>query len=135
MKFLDANIILRYLTRDDPKKAENCYELFQKVKRGEIELTTCEAVVAEVIYVLSSHSLYDLSRDKICSLLLPIINLYGLKLPQKRLYIRALDIYVSKNIDFEDALSVAHMEKRQIKEIYSYDSDFDKLKELRRLES
>jgi predicted nucleic acid-binding protein len=36
MKFLDANVILRYLTRDDPKKAENCYELFQKVKRGEI---------------------------------------------------------------------------------------------------
>ena len=134
MKFLDANIILRYLTRDDPKKAENCYELFQKVKRGEIELTTCEAVIAEVIYVLSSHSLYNLPRDEICSLLLPIINLYGLKLPQKRLYVRALDIYASKNIDFEDASSVAHMEKRQIKEIYSYDSDFDKLEELRRLE-
>ena len=134
MKFLDANVILRYLTRDDPKKAENCYELFQKVKRGEIELTTCEAIIAEVVYVLSSHSLYNLPQDEICSLLLPIINLYGLKIPQKRLYIRALDIYASKNIDFEDALSFAHMEKRQIKEIYSYDSDFDKLEELRRLE-
>ena len=134
MKFLDANVILRYLTRDDPKKAENCYELFQKVKRGEIELTTCEAVIAEVVYVLSSHSLYNLPRDEACSLLLPIINLYGLKIPQKRLYIRALDIYASKNIDFEDALSFAHMEKRKIKEIYSYDSDFDKLEELRRLE-
>jgi len=134
MKFLDSNVILRYLTRDDPKKAEDCYELFQKVKRGEIELTTCEAVIAEVVYVLSSHSLYNLPRDEICSLLLPIINLYGLKIPQKRLYILALDIYASKNIDFEDALSFAHMEKRQIKEIYSYDSDFDKLEELRRLE-
>ena len=134
MKFLDANVILRYLTRDDPKKAENCYELFQKVKRGEIELTTCEAIIAEVVYVLSSHSLYNLPRDEVCSLLLPIINLYGLKIPQKRLYIRALDIYASKNIDFEDALIFAHMEKQQIKEIYSYDSDFDKLEELRRLE-
>lgn len=134
MKFLDANVILRYLTCDDPKKAENCYELFQKVKRGEIELTTCEAIIAEVVYVLSSHSLYNLPRDEVCSLLLPIINLYGLKIPQKRLYIRALDIYASKNIDFEDALIFAHMEKRQIKEIYSYDSDFDKLEELRRLE-
>ena len=134
MKFLDSNVILRYLTRDDPKKAEDCYGLFQKVKRGEIELTTCEAVIAEIVYVLSSHILYNLPRDQICSLLLQIINLYGLKLPQKRLYIRALDIYTSKNIDFEDALSFAHMEKRQIKEIYSYDSDFDKLEELIRLE-
>jgi len=134
MKFLDANVILRYLTRDDPEKAQNCYELFQKVKRGEIELTTCEAVIAEVIYVLSSHILYNLPRNEIYSLLLPIINLNGLKLPQKHLYIRALDIYASQNIDFEDALIFAHMEKYQIKEIYSYDRDFDKLEELRRLE-
>ncbi|MCL5069363.1 MAG: PIN domain-containing protein [Actinobacteria bacterium] len=45
-----------------------------------------------------------------------------------------MDIYASRNIDFEDALSFAHMEKRQIKEIYSYDRDFDKLEELKRLE-
>ncbi|MCL5072401.1 MAG: PIN domain-containing protein [Actinobacteria bacterium] len=134
MKFLDANVILRYLTRDDPKKAEKCYELFQKVKRGEIELTTCEAVIAEVVYVLSSTTLYNLPRNEIYSLLLPIINLNGLKMAQKRLYIRALDIYASKNIDFEDALSFAHMQKHQIKEIYSYDNDFDKIEELCRLE-
>jgi predicted nucleic acid-binding protein len=134
MKFLDTNVILRYLTRDDPKKAEDCYELFQKVKRGEIELTTCEAVIAEVVYVLSSHSLYNLPRNEIYSLLFPIINLYGFRMPLKRLYLRALDIYASKNVDFEDALCFAHMEKRQIKEIYSYDSDFDKLEELKRLE-
>jgi len=134
MKFLDANVILRYLTSDDPEKAKNCYELFQKVKRGEIELTTCEAVIAEIVYVLSSNVIYNLPRDEIYSLLLPIINLNGLKLPQKHLYIRALDIYASRNIDFEDALSFAHMEKRQTKEIYSYDRDFDKLEELKRLE-
>lgn len=134
MKFLDANVILRYLTGDDPQKAENCYELFQKVKRGEIELLTCEAVITEVVYVLSSHSLYNLPRDEICSLLTPIINLNGLKLPQKRLYTQALGIYAAKNIDFEDALCFAYMEKRQIKEIYSYDSDFDKLREIKRLE-
>jgi len=43
-------------------------------------------------------------------------------------------MYASKNIDFEDALIFAHMEKNQIKEICSYDRDFDKLIELRRLE-
>jgi len=69
MKFLDANVILRYLTCDDPKKAENCYELFQKVKKSKIKLITCEAVIAEVVYVLSSHSLYNLPRDEICSML------------------------------------------------------------------
>ena len=34
MRFLDTNVILRYLTRDDEAKAEACYQLFQRVGRG-----------------------------------------------------------------------------------------------------
>jgi len=52
MIFLDSNIILRYLTGDDTKKAENCYELFQKAKTGEIRLVTCEAVITEVCIII-----------------------------------------------------------------------------------
>ena len=37
MEFLDTNIILRYLTKDDPTKAQRCYELFQQIKRKEIQ--------------------------------------------------------------------------------------------------
>ncbi len=104
MKFLDTNIILRYLTYDEPVKAEKCYELFEKVKRGEIEITTCVAVIAELVYVLSSTTLYNLPRKVIYSLLLPIINMKGLKISNKLLYIQALDIYASRNINFENAL-------------------------------
>ena len=134
MKFLDANIILRYLVNDDPKKAARCYDLFQKVKNGDMEITTCEAVIAEVVYVLSSSKLYNLPRDEICSILLPILNLNGLRISQKQLYVMALNIYASSNIDFEDAICVAYMQKYKIKEILSYDSDFDKVEEIKRLE-
>jgi len=132
--FLDANIILRYLVQDDPKKSKYCYELFQKVKNGDIEIMTCEAVIAEVVYVLSSPKLYNLPRDEICSILLPILNLNRLKIFQKQLYIIALNIYASNNMDFEDAICVAYMQKYKIKEILSYDSDFDKIEEIERLE-
>ena len=53
MRFLDTNVILRYLTKDDEAKAEASYRLFQRVKRGDEEVLTCEAVVSEVVYVLS----------------------------------------------------------------------------------
>ena len=56
MKFLDTNVILRYLTGDDPEKAEACYQLFQRVNSGEETLITCEAIIAEVVYVLRSTS-------------------------------------------------------------------------------
>ena len=44
MRFLDTNVILRYLTRDDEAKAEARYQLFQRVRQGEEELFTCEAM-------------------------------------------------------------------------------------------
>lgn len=35
MRFVDSNIFIRYLTNDDPAKARDAFDLFQRVKRGE----------------------------------------------------------------------------------------------------
>ena len=136
MRFLDTNVILRYLTRDDEAKAEACYRLFQSVKNGEEELFTCEAIVTEVVYVLSSpRAGYRLSHDDIRARLVPILSLRGLRLLHKRVYVRALDIYASfPSLDFEDALAVAHIERQGITEIVSYDRDFDRVVQVQRTE-
>ena len=129
MRFLDTNVILRFLTRDDEEKAAACFRLFQRVQRGDEEILTCEAVVSEVVYVLSSRRAgYGLNREAIRGRLAPILTLRGLRLPQKRVYLRALDIYAaSPFLDFEDALAVAHMERQGISEIVSYDRGFDRV--------
>ena len=58
----------------------------------------------------------------------PLISVRGLKLFQKKLYLRALDLYASYPfLDFEDALSAAYMEKQGLTEILSYDTDFDRV--------
>jgi len=132
--FVDANVFLRHLTGDDPKKAEACYALFQKAQGGEIALITSESVIAEVVYVLSSRHLYDLPRERIRALLYPILSLRGLKLPHRRTYLQALDLYADSNLDFEDALAVAQMKRKKIQEIYSYDRGFDRVAGIRRLE-
>ena len=136
MRFLDTNVILRYLTRDDEAKAKACYQLFQRVKRGDEELLTCEAIVTEVVYVLSSRRApYRLSHEEIRDRLVPLLTLRGLRLSQKRIYIRALDLYASSPfLDFEDALAASHMEQRGVTEIVSYDKDFDRVAGLRRVE-
>ena len=136
MTFLDTNVILRYLIRDDDAKAQACYELFRRAQKGEEELTTCEAIVAEAVYVLSSPRLpYRLNHEEIRARLLPILTLRGLKLPHKRVCLRALDLHASSGfLDFEDALAVAHMERRGIAEIVSYDRDFDRVAGVRRTE-
>lgn len=133
-KFVDTNIFIRFLTDDDKIKAKSCFDLFQKANKKEILLTTSESVLAEVVYILSSKQLYNLEAEYICQILSPIIEIKGLKFASKKFFKKALRIYAEFNIDFEDALSVSHMYYTGIKEIYSFDKDFDKFDEIKRLE-
>ncbi len=136
MRFLDANVIIRYLTKDDEAKAEACYALFQRVNAGEEDVFTCEAIITEVVYVLSSsRSPYRLSHEEVRARLLPMLAIRGLKLPQKGTYMRALELYTSfPFLDFEDAVAAAYMERLGIREILSYDRDFDRLDGIARVE-
>ena len=135
MRFLDTNVIIRYLTGDDEEKAEACYRLFQRASRGEEVLMTCEAIVSEVVYVLASpRAGYGLNHEEIRARLIPILMLRGLRIPQKQVYIDALNIYASSSFDFEDALAIAHMQQQGISEIISYDKDFDSIPDINRIE-
>jgi predicted nucleic acid-binding protein len=134
MQFIDANVFLRFLTRDDPVKAERVKTLLERAQRGEITLCTSESVIAELVFVLSSPRLYKLSREEIYAVLSPIVGLKGLKLPSRKALLRALDLYAATSMDFVDALAVARMEVSRISEIYSYDAHFDSLRGITRLE-
>ncbi len=130
MQFVDTNIFIRFLTQDDPVKAEAGYRLFEQAKRNEVALTTSEAIIAEVVFVLSSKRLYNLSHQNVRVRLYPILSLSGFKLPHKQEVLRALDLYgENRFLDFEDALSIASMERQDITEIYSYDQDFDRVQD------
>lgn len=64
-QFLDTNIFLRYLTRDDVQKHQACLALFQQGEQSQVSLVTSESVIAEVVYVLSSPKHYQISRSRI----------------------------------------------------------------------
>ncbi len=135
MQFVDTNVFLRHLTGDDPKKARACFELLQKAERNKVSLTTSEAVIAEIVYVLSSsRQIYTLTREEIRARLYPLLSLPGLRITHRKVYLRALDLYASYPLDFEDAVSIAQMERQKIKEIISYDQGFDRVPTAKRVE-
>jgi len=124
--FLDTNIIIRYLTQDDPIQAARAKQILDQVAAGTLEVTTSETIIGEVVFVLSSKVLYNLPRNEIRRHLTNILGLKGLRLPYKRMYLRALELYATTpKLDFVDALSVAHMERRKLSTIISFDGDFD----------
>lgn len=135
MRFLDTNVFIRYLTRDDAAKAAASMALFERLNRGDEEVITSEAVIAEVIFVLTSRSHYGLTRLQAVERLHPVVLARGLHLAEKRTILRAIDVYTEHSLlDFEDALTVAHMEADGIEELYSYDRGFDRVEGVVRVE-
>lgn len=92
-------------------------------------------VIAEVIYVLTSPRQYGLNHQDASARLRPILSLRGLHLPHKRSYLRALDIFATyAQLDFADAVLIAHLERTGEQELYSYDTDFDRIPAVTRRE-
>jgi predicted nucleic acid-binding protein len=131
-RFLDTNILLRYFTRDDQAKAERALALLQRVERGEEKVETSLIVVFEAVYAL--QRLYQVPHTQIRTLLLPVIRLRGLHLPGKQLCMAALERYATTNVSFADAYHSVYLQARGQSEIYSWDTDFDKLPGIRRPE-
>jgi predicted nucleic acid-binding protein len=130
-KFLDTNIFLRYLTKDNEEKAYKVLELLKKIEKGEEKAITSPLVIFELIFTLQKY--YKLSKEEIRDLVLPLINLRGLKLPYKVVFEKALDAIPYTNLSFADLFNYFFMLEHGVTEIYSYDEDFDKLPEVKRL--
>ena len=47
---------------------------------------------------------------------------------------RFLDTNILSNVSFADAYNAAYMESRGITEVYSYDTDFDRIEGIKRVE-
>ena len=132
MRFIDTNLLLRYLTKDDEEKAQKVLNLLKKVEKNEEKVIASSLVIFETIFTLESY--YKISRQEIKNLLAPILNLRGLKLQDKEVYQEALDLYTQhKKISFADTFNTAFAIKNDVKEIYSYDTDFDKLEQIKRI--
>lgn len=131
MRFIDTNLFIRYFTRDDEEKAQKVLALLKRVERDKERITTSPLVIFETIFTLESF--YKVPKKETKELILPILKLKGLKLSNKEIYEQALDVHVKKNISFTDAFNSVYILKKGIKEIYSYDEDFDKIEGIKRV--
>ncbi len=133
MTFVDANYFLRYLVRPTTLETAAMHAratvLFEAVERGEEDITTSEAVLADVAYLLASKHHYNVPSADVAAYLTPILRLRHFRLPrgQKRLYLRALELWAaSPALGFVDALTAATLERTGMV-LATFDTDFDRL--------
>lgn len=132
--YVDTDVIIRLLTGDDSEKQEASATLFEKVEKGALVLSAPDTVIADAVFVLSSSKHYNLSRIEIRGLLISLLRYPNFKVENKQVVIKALDLYVTANIDFGDAILAVLTCESQNKLIYSYDHDFDKIPDIKRRE-
>jgi predicted nucleic-acid-binding protein len=103
---IDANVIVRYLTDDDPVQSPAAVELFRAASAGKVSLIVPTPILQETVYVLETY--YDGTPGTIAPKLLSLLSLKGVVCPDARWVMDGIQWYRAKNADFGDALLCAY---------------------------
>ena len=123
--WVDANVLIRFLTDDPPEMAERAEHLLRRAERAELLLLVHPIVVAEVVWVLQSF--YGHPRDRIACQLLPLLDRPGMRIQQSKAVIGAISAMAQRNVDFADAL-LAELARARGQGVATFDRDFRRLK-------
>jgi predicted nucleic-acid-binding protein len=100
--FFDTNFLLRFYLDDIPTQALKAKRMVQAAKKGEILLATDLIVICEMVWIMDS---FDNLEKEVISV--KITNLYrtpGVVVLNGDILPDALSMYITKNIDFTDAI-------------------------------
>jgi predicted nucleic acid-binding protein len=129
--FLDTNIFLRHLLQDDPDHSPRASAFLKRIEDGSVKVRTSDTVIFETVFTL--QKVYRRPKAAIHDTFLPLIELPGIVLPQKRRYRKVFSLYVEKNLPFADAYHAVLMEQLNLTEIVTFDTDFDRIKGITRV--
>jgi len=122
--WVDADVILRFLTGDPPEMAAKTLELMEHAEKGDIGLRLSHLVIAEIVWVLSSF--YKHNKSQIAETLISFLSADGIYTENSTLLVQALQDMAEKNVDFADAY-LAALARAQKESVCSFENDFEKL--------
>lgn len=131
-RVLDMNVILRYVAADHPTMSPAARDLLRRIEDGEVRVIVTPMIVAEVVFTLQRF--YRKRREEICEVVGALLNLPDMEIRDEAVCRMALELYQTHAISFADAYTAATMLHDGVKEIYSWDRDFDRIEGITRLE-
>lgn len=118
LKYLDTNIILRYLLQDHHSLSQEASIIIENEN-----IFIANEVLAEVIYVLNKT--YKVDKKELSQTLIAFLYNENIYLLCKEVAIAALEYFSEKNIDFVDCLLCAYR-KINSYEVISFDKNLVK---------
>ena len=102
-KLIDANVVLRYLLRDDDALFKKASVLLERVKVGEEAVVIPESVIAECVYVLLK--VYKIDRQIISEKLRGLFAYKGVVNPDKKDLIDSLILFGQTQLSIVDCIA------------------------------
>jgi len=103
MRGLDTNVLLRFLTADDPEQSPVSRRLIEEVEAANDRLHLSILVLVELVWVLRG-SRYKLSRSEIADLLDGLLDTAVFEFQDRDLVSRAAAAFRTGPADFSDYL-------------------------------
>ncbi|MGC9451674.1 MAG: PIN domain-containing protein [Oceanipulchritudo sp.] len=126
-QILDANVLVRFLRDDHAEHSPRARALITRAEAGEVRLVLLDAVVAEVVFVLTSA--YGCTRRETSEALLPFLHHGGIECPEAEVIADALRHFSTKKVDYMDCFLAAAAKSRGIP-VASFDRDFRKFDDI-----
>lgn len=117
--WLDTNVILRYLIKDNEKMFQAVRLLFLKAEKGELFLYIHSITIAELVWTLESF--YEYKKEEIVNVLTRFINAEGIEVSDKETVQNALILYLDANVDYIDAYLASHAASSDVPTIFTLD--------------
>ena len=138
MRFLDANVFIyayykpkKQLTQKEKQVKDHATKVISAVSQGKEEVIMTIVHLSEAVNILK----HGMPLEQLTNVILGLFMLDNVKIRgvSRETYFAATELGDDLKLDPNDALAVDVMRLNSIKEIYSFDQDFDKIKGISRL--
>jgi len=138
MRFLDANIFIyayykpkKQLTQREKQMKEQAKQIISNISQGKEEVTMTVVHLSEIVNILK----HGMPLDQLTKIIRGIFMLDNVKIHgvTREAYFAAAELGEDLRLEANDALAVDVMRLNDIKEIYSFDEDFDQIEGISRL--
>lgn len=138
MRFLDANVFIyayykpkKQLTEREKMMKESAKKIISGVSQGKEEVMTTVVHISEMVNILK----HGVSLERLTNLVMGLFMLDNIKIygVSRDAYFAAAEIGSDLKLESNDALAVDIMKMNNMKEIYSFDEDFDQIEGITRL--
>lgn len=125
---LDTNVLLRFLLGDHPTLSPEAKAIFEDAQSGKITLVVSELLIAEAVWVLSSH--YKVSKADIVTKLTRVVEMAGILTFEKERILDALRRFERTRCDYIDCyFGALAVEKGH--GVVTFDDHFRKMDDVR----